>query len=210
MHAMLTSARDTADNPEDIECIFYVDEDDTASVEAAEELNAHCLIGPRIVLSKMWNACAEIAHGDILMHGGDDIIFRSSSWDTKIADAFEAIPDRIALVYGDDLLQGRNMATHGFYHRRWVEVLGRLVPPYFVSDYNDLWNHQIAAAAGRLVFLPDVITEHMHYAAGKSECDSTYQERLTRHHAENVDALFASLEEERQQDVRKLLAAIKG
>jgi hypothetical protein len=207
---MLTSARDTADTPDDIECIFYIDEDDTPSMLAADDLGASYVSGPRIVLSKMWNACLDQAIGPIYMHGGDDIIFRSNSWDTKVREAFEAIPDRIALVYGDDLLQGQGMATHGFYHQRWIDVLGRLCPPYFVSDYNDFWNHQIAAAVGRLVFLSDVITEHMHYAAGKSECDATYQERLTRHHAENVDALYQSLEAERQQDIGKLMAAIRG
>jgi len=79
MQRMVTSARKTATMPDDLEFVFYIDEDDMASYEMAERLDVKAVVGPRIILSEMWNACWMQANedSDIFMHCGDDIIFRS-------------------------------------------------------------------------------------------------------------------------------------
>jgi hypothetical protein len=208
MVRLVRSAFDTSSSS-NIEVIFYIDEDDSASVSEAASLKykygrVSWIQGPRIVLSQMWNKCAWAALGDILMHCGDDIVFRSNDWNVAVRAEFDKVPDKILLVYGDDGLQGEALATHGFLHKNWVSVLGYFVPPYFSSDYNDTWNTEVAEIIERKVYLPDVITEHMHPAANKGTWDKTHQERLARHAADNVEALYASLAEERQRDARKL------
>lgn len=209
MRRLAQSARETAANPTEIEFIFYVDDDDEPSAALADELDATVVRGPRIVLSEMWNRCWDEAKYDVAMHCGDDIIFRSPNWDLHVLYAFERYPDKIALVHGRDGYQDAGLATHGFLHRNWVNALGYFVPPYFSSDYNDLWNTEIADAVGRRVYVPEIYTEHMHPAAGKGTWDQTHQERLARHSRDNVEQLYRDLLPRRLADIAKLRAAIQ-
>jgi hypothetical protein len=201
---LVTSARETADGVPQF--VFYVDDDDPASQEVVVELECDLVVGPRIVLSEMWNRCWEYATFDVAMHCGDDIVFRSNAWDTHVVEAFDRYPDRIALVHGRDGFQHptRGVATHSFLHRNWVETLGYFVPPYFSSDYNDTWLTELAETVGRRVYVEEIFTEHMHPIAGKGEWDQTHRERLVRHQRDRVDLRYAELASERNRDAEKL------
>lgn len=166
------------------------------------------LVTARQTLSKYWNECASVARFDVLMQCGDDIIFQTDAWDTAVLRAFDDIPDKIALVHGDDGIQNGQIATHGFLHRRWMETVGYFVPPFFASDYNDLWLTEVANALGRRVYLHNVYTEHMHPIVNKAELDITHQERLNRHVNEGCDQIWQNTADLRQRDVEKLRAAI--
>lgn len=203
---LLTSALATADT--EVEFVFYVDEDDDSSVDVINRYDGKIITGPRIVLSEMWNRCAEHARFDVMMHCGDDIVFRSNHWDTIVLDEFDRVPDKILLVHGRDGFQDEKLGTHSFIHRNWVDVVGYFVPPYFSSDYNDTWLNEVADALGRRRYVPEIYTEHMHPAAGKGELDTTHQERLARHTRDNVAQLYAEKQAERYADVKKLQAFI--
>lgn len=208
---LIQSAFDTAYG--DIELIFYCDDDDPffeANLAAGDGEAVQFLLGHRKVLSQCWNVCSEHAKADILMHCGDDIIFRTPGWDDLIVAEFEKVPDKILLVHGDDGIQGGNVATHGFLHRRWMETVGYFVPPYFASDWNDMWLTEVANMLGRKVYLPNVYTEHMHPVAGKGDWDLTHQERMNRHHAEQVDNLYRTTGEKRVEDAAKLRAVMES
>lgn len=201
------SAYATATDRGQLQFVFYVDDDDRLSRDACERYG-DVIVGPRVVLSEMWNECVARARHDVFMHCGDDIVFRSEWWDTSVQREFDASPDKLILVHGRDGYQDARIATHGFYHRNWVDALGYLVPPYFSSDYNDLWNTEVADAVGRRVYLDQVYTEHLHPSAGKAELDQTHRERLERHRRDDVDDLYRRLEPRRAEDVAKLRAAI--
>lgn len=205
---VVESARATADLPPDF--VFYVDDDDPASVEAVTGVGATLLVGPRIVLSEAWNRCYEEARHDVVMHCGDDIIFRTSGWDRLVLEKFDEVPDKIAFVHGRDGFQDAALGTHGFVHRRWVETVGYFVPPYFASDYNDLWLTEVADALGRRYYLPELYTEHMHPVIGKGPLDRTHQERIARHSAEDCDRTWRETAPLREADVRKLRDAIEA
>lgn len=197
-----------------VEFVFYLDEDDELSIERARELSVArgggvtAVTGPRIVLSEMWNECANYARADVMMHAGDDIVFRTPRWDQLVLDTFDRYPDKIVFVHGDDRLQGANLGTHGFLHRRWVDTVGHFVPPYFSSDYNDTWLTDVADRLGRRVYLPELVTEHLHPLAGKAEWDATHQDRLERGERDQVGELYRLLESERLEDAAKLQDAI--
>lgn len=204
----MTSAFETADT--DVEFVFYVDEDDDSSLDVISQHDGKIITGPRVVLSEMWNRCAERASHDVMMHCGDDIIFRSDHWDSMVLNEFEQVPDKILLVYGRDGFQDEKLGTHSFIHRNWVDTVGYFVPPYFSSDYNDTWLNEVAVALGRRKYVPEIYTEHMHPAAGKGVLDITHQERLARHTRDNVEQLYADKQPERYADVKKLQAFIAG
>lgn len=214
MQRMVNSGRQTCGGR--VEYVFYIDDDDTPSRDMAIMLHEQgadvfWVHGPRgaLNLSQLWNECQKVATENVYQHSCDETIYRTEEWDTQVLDAFEAWPDRIGLVYGRDGIHDENLATHGFITRAWVDAVGYFVPPYFSSDYNDLWLHEVAGAVGRRRFLPDVFTEHMHPAVGKGPLDQTHQDRLARHGQDNVDQVWRDTFPQRQEDVRKLLNAIE-
>jgi hypothetical protein len=209
MSRLAQSFFEMSEHPEENEIVFYIDEDDTESITKAKELqtmyNIQYIVGERIVLSQMWNECYKVAKGEYFFHCGDDIIMRTNGWDTIVEDKFLEFNDRIAFVYVNDLNPGipASFGTHGFLHKNWVETVGYFVPPYFSSDFNDTWLNEVSVALSRH-FRVDVIAEHMHPGCGKAEWDQNHQERMARHHADQVGPLYASLAQERQNDVEKL------
>jgi hypothetical protein len=210
---LANSIRATATGP--VELVLAVDDDDPTAEQVlalagpASGGLVRAWVGPRTMHSDYWNRCAEIAHHDVLMQCGDDIVFRTPGWDTAVLQAFTPYPDKIVLVYGDDGFQRERLATHGFLHRRWMDTVGYFVPPYFASDYSDLWLTEVAAALGRLVYLPDVYTEHLHPVCGKATWDRTHQERLARHAAQDSGQVWADTAALRQVDVDKLRAVME-
>lgn len=201
--AMEESAVELATFPGRMEVIAYRDDDDDSDYDHSEIRTRH-LRGPRILLSKMWNECCAAARGEILMHCGDDIVFRTPGWDAVVRKAFAASPDNLVLVHGDDCSPNTDaIATHGFLHRRWVETVGYFVPPLFSSDWNDVWLTEVADMIGRRVKVP-IVTEHMHYAFDKSEFDRTYREREERGRRDGVVTLYEATGPERKRDADKL------
>lgn len=204
---MLRSAQDTATHPKRVEVISYIDLDD-ASFGSYPYGGVHYIRGERICLSHAWNHCYEQANGEILMHCGDDIVFRTEGWDALVRQTFAASQDKILLVHGDDCSPNTDaLATHGFLHRRWVETVGYFLPPLFSSDWNDVWLTEVADAIGRRVKIP-IVTEHMHYAFGKAERDQNTNEREERGIRDKVAELYQKTSRERKADVAKLQAVM--
>jgi len=214
IEALIASALDTAVNPDNIEFVFYTDDDDKESRKKLKSshniANIKSVTGPRIVLSQMWNECLETSTGNILMHCGDDIVFSSKSWDANIQDAFNEYPDKIALVYGRDGIHDEKLSTHSFVTRTWTDILGYICPPYFSSDWNDQWLFDIAKAVDRLHYLASVYTEHMHPSAEKAEIDITHKERMDRGTADDVEKLYHApkMKKRRMADIHKLQEVI--
>jgi len=210
---MIASVFATATYPRNVEVRTRVDDDDLALDDYVwiwERLGrkAPVTIGRRILLSEAWNELVPLARGEILMHGGDDIIFRTPGWDQMVRDVFAASDDKILLVQGDDLSPNREaLATHGFVHRRWVETVGYFLPPLFSCDWNDVWLTEVADAIGRRVLLP-FVTEHQHHSFGKRERDTTDAEREQRGADDDVVGLFNRTKPDRVRDAEKLRKAM--
>lgn len=203
LQAMADSAHQTATGP--VEVLAYVDDDDPADYTSVT--GVRLVVGPRITLSDCWNRLADEADGTILGMGSDDIRYRTDLWDYKVRTAFSLYSDRIVFVYGRDGIHDRKLGTHGFVSRRWVDTLGYFTWPGFAADYADTWIHELALRAGRVVYLSDVFTEHLHPIVGKAEYDQTHQERLARGKAENVAALWEALADKRRYEAERLEAA---
>lgn len=206
------SVIDTADKPKEVELVTYIDEDDGSYGNLELPIKWVKVRGPRQIdgkvnLSVMWNKCWEQAQGEYFMHCGDDIVFKSKSWDTKIKQAIDERAGKIAFVWGNDWTpesQRNVFGTHGFIHGNWTNITGRFVPPYFVSDYNDTWFNDVARMLNVAQYLPDVWTEHMHYSVNKAEIDQNTKDRLERHAQDNPEMIYANTLKERQEEADKL------
>lgn len=195
---LVESIQATATRPELIELVTWVDDDDNTYDRTSIDLPWTVVRGPRVHedglvnLSAKWNKCYEFAKGDIIQHCGDDIVFRTPGWDDIVYDAFDAVPDKILFAFGKDGIQDENnFGTHGFIHRKWVETVGYLFPPLFVSDYNDVFLNDVAKLIGRHQEMP-IYTEHMHFIANKATIDTNTAERLQRHATHRPQDLYES------------------
>ena len=204
----ITSIFLNAYNPNIIKVYLYVDDDDTLTIPSikkyVEKYPNRVVIhqGPRIIHSDIANKLFPLIQEDIFFLGGDDLIIRTPGWDNVVIQAFAQIPDKIALLYGDDLSPDPNLkflATHPILHRRWVEAVGYLTPPYFSSDYADTWLNFIADVIGRK-FKLTMVNEHMHYTFGKSEMDNTYKESRVRFSETKPSVIYNNKLSERLED----------
>lgn len=204
---MVESALQNAHELEGIETLVGVDRDDPRIAEYMNEppRRARVIDYPhRMRPSEMWQVLFGEARGEILMLANDDILFRTPGWDRKVEEIFARHPDRLVFAYTNDLEPAkRQIANHWFVSRRWCELLGfftwtgdcgGLGPLEYFG--NDTVQWRIAQAAGRCVYMPDVVCEHMHFKYGKAPKDSTYTEprksNPTERDAPRLAALAAS------------------
>lgn len=200
----------TTSRPESVQIVTYIDDDDTSYDDLDFGIEWVKVRGPResggiVNLSAMWNACYAVSSGDIVMHCGDDIVFRTLGWDQVVYDTFDSYPDNLLFAFGQDGYQV-SFGTHGFIHRDWVDTVGFLFPPRFSSDYNDTFLNDVSKLIGRHVEI-DILTEHMHYIVGKAEIDQNTRERLERHAADRPDLLYQS--DEIQDLIRESAAKLR-
>jgi len=194
------------------EIVFRIDDDDEASKSALDQLRAsgepvEYVCGPRGTMTTYWNEASTIARGDVMMFAADDLVFRTKGWDSLVRKTFDEHPDKLIFAHGDDGYWGAKFGTHGFLHRKWVDAIGYVLPPYFSSDFGDTWINDVANALERRVVLP-IVTEHMHFLFGKAQKDQTYSERLARGDRDGVQELYSRMEPKRAEDVEKLRAAL--
>jgi hypothetical protein len=207
---LMSSARATAGEPFALEFVFYTDDDAPLPDDIKDQVGVVTITGPRIVLSAMWNACYGQSSGSIVMQAADDIVFRTPKWDSLVLAEFAKYDDRIVLVHGEDGIQGGALGTHSFLHRRWCDTLGYFTAPYFSCDYGDTWINDLADRIGRRVYVPEIVTEHLHPGVGKAPFDQTHTDRVLRGQQDNVGALWESLAGERTADAEKLREAIES
>jgi len=208
LERFISSVYRTSSKKDHVKFYLYVDDDDILTPKAVSKLQARykdkifVYTGPRIILSATVNMLLPFIEEDIIFCGGDDLIFRTKKWDQMVISKFDEIEDKIAMVYGNDLYQ-KDLATHPILHRRWVEAVGYITPPYFSSDYSDTWLTELADKLGRKYKL-DFINEHMHFTLGKSSLDSTYLENRNRFSKDKPYEIYQNLLPKREEDLEKL------
>ena len=205
---VIESALTTADEPSKIEFVFYVDNDDKTFPKSVVNKQIRVIYGPRVWISLISNILYTNSKGEIIMYGGDDIIFRSKSWDTVVRNQFTEVLDKICLVYTNDgVKQSQDIARHGFVHRRWFNVLGSAFPSGRVVPI-DLWCTDVARKLNRIRYIEDIIIEHNHYRqGGKAKNDPTYTHAANISKSWKASEVFKKLSSERRAD-RILLSEV--
>lgn len=104
---------------------------------------------------------------------GDDHAPRTVGWEDRIMEAADTCCPRV--VYGDDLLQREYLPTAVFMPSRMIKAMGWFSPPVLRHLYADNFWKTIGTDLGGLRYLPDVVIEHVHPAAGKAAMDDRYR-----------------------------------
>lgn len=103
---------------------------------------------------------------------GDDHRPRSKGWDEDYLEALRTLGTGI--VYGDDMLQHRNLPTQCAMTADIVRALGFMAPPTLTHLYVDNFWLELGRRAECIRYLPDVVVEHRHPVAGKAQWDEGY------------------------------------
>jgi glycosyltransferase involved in cell wall biosynthesis len=195
-----------------LEIVLYVDDDDPAShAIQCDDLSLIKIIGPRLPMGGLNTACLERSTGDIIVPLNDDMVLRTSGWDRRVVEIHEGFPDRIYLAYPNDLYSRELLCSTPILSRTTCEVLTHPFPKLYQGgfiDYHlmDVFKRLQVLGENRIVYLDDVVIEHLHYQYGKSEADATYEQRGPL----NVgDEVFVGLRQYRQDSSRRLLAYIQ-
>ena len=104
---------------------------------------------------------------------GDDHRPRTKNWDLHFINTLDELGT--GLVYGNDLLQGENLATAVGMTGNIVNALGGMVPPDMIHLYLDNFWMTLGKDLNALRYIPEVVLEHLHPVAGKAEWDEGYR-----------------------------------
>jgi glycosyl transferase/beta-hydroxylase protein BlmF len=197
------SAMETADRPKEVELVAFIDEDDN-SYNEIEYPRLIKVRKPYVILAECWNDCYRVCRGDYLQLTGDDIVFRTPSWDTMVKERIDACPAKIGFVYGNDGTSfGNGFGTHGFIHRNWAQACGYFVPPYFSAGYVDVWLNDLGKRLSQHHYI-EMLTEHMHTGFGKAELDDVYRLGMERTERDDPEQIYKDKEPDRVIDLEKL------
>lgn len=109
---------------------------------------------------------------DVVGFIGDDHRFRTKGWDRVIGSIMQSTGG--GFVYGNDLFQGEALPTAIFISSPIITALGWFGPPACKHLYLDNTWKLLGDRADCLYYLPDIVIEHMHPAAGKGEWDANH------------------------------------
>lgn len=147
--------------------ILAIDEDDTSYDGATFPGHVIIVRGPRQTCGQWTNALAETYAPQFtaLASFGDDHAPKTPGWDARLLAALQAMGGH-GIVYGNDMIQGQNLATAPVMSSSVVAALGWMFLPaianggHFFAD--NVWMD--LARPDLLRYVPDVIIRHYHYA----------------------------------------------
>lgn len=164
-------------------------------------------VNPRLRMNGTLNLVANkyVDDYETIFFLGDDHLVKTDNWDEYLAGAIERVG--YGLAYGNDLLQGVNLATAVMMSTNIIKPVGYMAPPKLVHLFMDNYWMTLGKRLKSLWYFPDVIIEHLHPIAGKVSWDQQYMEanskdvsdtdriEFTRYVREDFDTEFAKIKE---------------
>lgn len=190
--------------------LFVLDDDDPTLDEYLElEDQASGIfmdMRPRMRLVGSLNAAAvDNAPGyKYLAFWGDDVRPRTVDWDVPTCEALRQ-SGPASFVFWDDLFPGNRgrLPCNCAMTSDVATALGYMAPPALIHMHADSSWKTWGEALSRLMYLPDVVVEHLHYAIGKSEIDDTYRQSEATYGPDQI-AWEHYLRTDLQSDLQKL------
>ena len=138
---------------------------------------------------------------------GDDHLVKSKNWDQLLAEPINA--KGYGISFGNDLLQGQNLATAAMMSTNIIEVLGFMSPPQLIHLFIDNFWTALGVNIGSLYYFDDVIIEHLHPYAGKAEMDAGYIDANSAERVSADEREFARyMADEFENDLKKVMASL--
>lgn len=223
---LIKSLIDTVYNIESVELIFVVDDDDIETIDFLDFMINNKKIFVTIkkvvvernkfIFSDLANQALPYCSGELFLAIGDDGVFRTPNWDTKIINEFSLVEDKILLLHFNDLSgHSYKLAGHLVIHKNWIDCVGYFSPPWFNGDWGDWWLTNISNDIGRKKYRHDIIIEHLNIQFNKAKPDETYYEHKKRRESlgspdSNPDHPFNTKKQIKDENIKSLKNFIKN
>ena len=132
-----------------------------------------CCVSTTMTITQMFNSAANLEGYSFYHQTNDDFIYKTIGWDAKFINKLSEFGEGI--VYGNDLVQGKNLPTAQFISAGIIRALGWIQLPSLTHLGNDCVWKEIGSRIKRLFYMEDVIIEHQHWMKNKSLIDTVYQ-----------------------------------
>lgn len=171
--------------PENVEIVFGIHEEDIESINKIKELNPKLKIDIRyeiinrykdgkVHLSFLWNQLYSRAKYPIIGYFGDDVLCHTPGWDIEVKKEFEK--DKTILVSTNDVhIQRGKKATLFFTHKSVHDKIGFYLNPKYRRWYMDAFWDIVFKHAGKLHYRQDIVMEHLHPDVFENRLDDTYK-----------------------------------
>lgn len=155
-----------------------------------------------------YGAVLAAEHATNVAFMGDDHVPRTEMWAHKLIAAHLAHGPSIA--YGRDGFQDKALPTWWSMSSSIIGKLGRMVPAPVQHLYCDNAVKMLGEEIERLVYLEDVLIEHMHPIAGKAKMDDQYVRVNRKQQYARDEAAFRGWMADGLDRDARLLASIWG
>lgn len=155
--------------------LFPVIDDDNLQEYEPRIKGLEYIIAPKCNMNFATNYAADILKNDFthVMFIGDDHLFRTPNWDKIVLEKSAAHGDT-GVFYCDDLLQRERLATEVIITSNIIKAIGYFSIPELTHMYMDNYWMILGKSLGKLVYIPEVVVEHMHPSCGKALQDENY------------------------------------
>ena len=194
-HQSRQQAIDMADG--EIEVLVYVDEDDPLKSKYKD-----VIVGKPLHSGKAMRVLAEQAKGDIMFFGCDDFVWRTKGWN-KIAE--QKMPaHQLSVLCPRDMPNVKvNKSQSPMFTKRLIEVAGWW-PDGFNHFGPDTWLVDIGRKADQLIFLDDVLIEHVKVH------DATYSRARENGDGGKAKDILNNTAKDRERIAAKIKELIRG
>jgi len=210
---LINSVIETVDDTNNITLYMGVDDDDPTKEEITELSKKHSFMeivkinngGKFLGMGKLVNLCSKEVTEDVVGLMGDDSVFITKGWDTKIIEEFKNCPkDNFKMVYVNDGHYGNRIATTPFLHRVYMGINGYLMREEFMGDGGDKWLQRMFFVFGRLKYRKDILVEHRHWLFGKRERDGVTNNLLQFNNPVSNAKQWGALREIRLEEAQRI------
>ena len=216
---LIASIEATVDDINNVNLYFGIDDNDPTRDEVVKITQDHPFVkivdvhtdGKFPGLGVLWNICLRASTEEIIAMIGDDMVFLTKSWDTKILEEFSeknCPKDNIKMVYCFDGRHGWKMAVNAFVHRQYTAITGYFMREEFKVDFIDLWLHQVFASLGRLKYRGDIHIDHRHWSFGKSMADGVVRNLRGNNYPKMSQQMWVKTKDDRVKEASKIASII--
>lgn len=200
LKSIIDSAIKTADNPTCLRFVFCVNKTDRLTSDFLDKLVMlqgsrwevvyEETLQPNLALyfNKMYD---ETTFKDsIVSELGDDMVFVTPGWDTKILDEMNSHNGMAIVYFNDNYVAQEKCCVNLFTSREMVTATKKpFMCPFFHADMIDMVWTMVGAMTGTLRYQPDFIIQHNHSTKeGSDEWDETFKRLVPVQKAANAQS----------------------
>ena len=173
LQRVLDSLKETTHHPDSIEVILVTDSDDREMANFSYfGLQLQRLeISPGRTMGELNMAGYAVATGEYIFLLNDDVIARTTGWDSMIAEALKSFPDGVVMIHVNDKLFHDSLCTFPLLPRSLCEVMGGICRTEYIRYRIDDHIHNVfdlLALLGhrRIIYMEEVVFEHLNRLTG--------------------------------------------